>query len=99
MGSSVGAHIQLCTCSPCLASMLLRQLSAFRLAIVHLISSPNVVWESSSTRSLMQSQAKSPCCLSEACDRFFLRPLCEVFSPARAGMFFVCEVERRGPVA
>merc|ERR1711865_525547 len=66
MGSSVGAHIQLCTCSPCLASMLLRQLSAFRLATVHLTSSPNVVLESSSTRSLMQSQAKRACCLSQA---------------------------------
>merc|ERR1712190_271708 len=50
----------------------------FRLATVHLISSPSVVLDSSSTRSLMQSQAKRACCLSEAlsvavsCGRYFL---------------------------
>merc|ERR1711941_31800 len=65
MGSSVGAHTQLCICSQCLASMLPRQLSASRLATAHLISSPSVVLGFSSTRSLMQSRTKRLCWLSE----------------------------------
>merc|ERR1711865_771816 len=69
----MGAHTQLCICSQCLASMLPRQLSASRLATAHLISFPSVVLESSSTRSLMQSRAKSLCCLREvACASFWL---------------------------
>merc|ERR1711924_404132 len=50
---------------PMLGINALRQLSASRLAIVHPISSPSAVLESSSTRSRMQSRAKRVCCLSE----------------------------------
>merc|ERR1712205_183199 len=49
------------------------QLSAFRLVTVHLISSPSVVLESSSTRSLMQSQARRLFCLAEVVCGSFCR--------------------------
>merc|ERR1712157_496932 len=57
-----------------------RQLSASRLATAHLISSPSVVLDFSSTRSLMQSRAKRLCWLNEiVCASSLLKTSRELF--------------------